>query len=151
MTKISSPYNKRLPIIGASLGLVAFVAALGMAIAQSKAPFPFPVFLPLIVIPLIIFVLYRFFHDIVDEMWDDGNALVAKNKGQQVRIPLADIINVNYSLITNPPRVTLTLRNPTQFGKEVTFIVKRPFTLNFSMRNAVIDDLIQRIDVERRK
>ena len=53
--------------------------------------------------------------DLVDEVWDDGNALLVKNRGQEQRIALADIKNVNYSPFVNPPRVTLSLRRPTAF------------------------------------
>ena len=57
----------------------------------------------------------------VDEVCDDGDALVVKNRGQEQRIALADIKNVNYSPFVSPPRVTLSLRRPTVFGDQISF------------------------------
>lgn len=151
MTKISSSYSKRAPLIGACMGLVALVGAIAIPLAQSGKPLPLPAYLPMLVIPLVIYIMYKFFHDLVDEVWDAGDTLVVKNNGLVLRIPLAEIINVNYSGMSNPPRVTLALRNPTQLGKEIVFIVRRPLTFSLSMRNAIVDDLIQRIDAARRK
>jgi hypothetical protein len=34
--------------------------------------------------------------DLVDEVWDDGRALIVKNDDREERIPFADIKNVNY-------------------------------------------------------
>ena len=56
------------------------------------------------------FIMKKLVFDLVDEVWDDGDALVVKNRGQEERIALADIKNVSYSPFVNPPRVTLSLR-----------------------------------------
>ena len=61
--------------------------------------------------------------DLVDEVWDGGWELVVRNRGREVRIPLAEIINVNYDRFSNPPRVTLMLRDPCEFGCEIAFMV----------------------------
>jgi hypothetical protein len=152
MKKISSAYSVRLPMIGAVLALVGIVAAMVAAVANARGPIEPAMFLPLIVVPIVGFVLYKIFHDLADEVWDAGDALVVKADSRQVRIPLSEIINVSYCAMMNPPKVTLVLRNPTLFGREVSFVVKRPaLSFNFSMRNAIIDDLIQRIDLARRK
>ena len=39
-----------------------------------------------------------------------GRPLVVRNKGQEDRIVLSDIINISYAQFVNPPRVTLMLR-----------------------------------------
>ena len=54
--------------------------------------------------------------DLVDEVWDASDALVVRNKGEEARIRLSDIINVSYSPVGSPPRVTLSLRTPGRFG-----------------------------------
>lgn len=59
--------------------------------------------------------------DLVDEVWDDGDCLIIRNKGQDERINLLDIVKVTNSVFTNPPRITLTLREPCAFGKTITF------------------------------
>ncbi len=45
-------------------------------------------------------------------VFDMGDALIVRVGSEQERIALAEIINVSYSPLINPPRVTLTLRHP---------------------------------------
>ena len=59
--------------------------------------------------------------DLVDEVWDAGDALTVRNGTDEDRIALSDIKNVNYSAYVNPPRVTLSLRHPGPFGDKVSF------------------------------
>jgi hypothetical protein len=67
------------------------------------------------------FLMQKLVFDLIDEVWDDGDALVVKNDGQDQRVALSDIKNVNYSPLINPPRVTLSLRRPTVFGEQIAF------------------------------
>jgi hypothetical protein len=93
------------------------------------------------------FVMKHVVFDLVDEVWDLGSELVMKNNGQEAHVALADIVNVSYSVVTNPQRVTLTLRQPTAFGTEVTFAAPTmwiPFA-----KSPIIEELIKRIDVAR--
>jgi hypothetical protein len=106
----------------------------------------------LLVIPIVMsifgyFLMKKMVLDLVDEVWDDGTELVVKNKGQIERIPLTNIINVSYSFITNPPRVTLSLRNPGLLGKEITF--SPPARLMPFSRSPIVNELIERIDAAR--
>jgi hypothetical protein len=55
---------------------------------------------------------------------------------------------VSYSQFINPPRVTLLLRNPGQFGDRVTFCA--PATFMPLSASPIIDELIQRVDAARR-
>jgi hypothetical protein len=83
---------------------------------------------------------------LVDEVWSAGDALVIRNKGQEERIPLSTILNVQLSWI-RPPIVTLTLGTPSVFGDTITFLAPHqffPFT-----RRPIIDDLIRRVDDAR--
>ena len=41
------------------------------------------------------FMFRRLVFDLVDEVWDDGNALVVRNGSQEERIALTDIKNVS--------------------------------------------------------
>ena len=43
------------------------------------------------------FVMKKLVFDLVDEVWDDGEALLIKNRGQEERVALRDIKNVSYS------------------------------------------------------
>jgi len=85
--------------------------------------------------------------DLVDEVWEDGDALIVHNGASKARIALTDIKNVNYSPLVSPPRVTLSLRRSSIFGPKVTFCAPLrfiPFTTS-----PLIDELIDRIDAAR--
>jgi hypothetical protein len=93
------------------------------------------------------FLMKKLVFDLVDEVWDDGAELVVKNRGQVDRIPLSNILNVSYTFVTNPQRVTLTLRNPGLLGKEITF--SPPVRLVPFSRSPIVDQLIERVDAAR--
>ena len=157
MKRISSRatfFNKRvIPVIW--FGFLAFfvVIALSAMIAKGKLQILF-LLIPVLLIPAFIavigYVIMKLLVlDLVDEVWDSGDALIVKNKNQEELIPLSEIMNVSYSVLMNPPRVTLTLRRPSRFGKEVSFIP--PFTgfMPFT-KSPIINELIDRIDAKRR-
>ena len=111
-------------------------------------PFPFLV-IPLIMMVVGFFIMKRLVFDLVDEVWDDGDTLLVKNRGQEERIALSDIKNVSYSPYVNPPRVTLSLRRPTVFSEQISFgapVRWIPFTTS-----PAIDGLIDRIDAARQR
>jgi hypothetical protein len=110
-------------------------------------------FTPLLAMPffmiIIGYVLFRkLLFDLVDEVWDNGDELIVKNAGVEERIALKNIINVGFSTMTNPERVTLTLREPSRFGKDVTFSPPRRF-MPFA-RSPIVNELIERVDQARR-
>jgi hypothetical protein len=110
--------------------------------------------LPFLIGPLAMaFVGYLIFKklifDLVDEVFDEGDSLLVRNGTQQEHIALSDIMNVNYSPLVSPPRVTLSLRRPSSFGDKITFCAPVRF-IPFAT-SPVIDDLIQRVDAARRK
>jgi hypothetical protein len=109
---------------------------------------------PFLIIPAIMIVLgyvlmKRLVFDLVDEVLDAGDALLIRNGSLQEQVPLSDIINVSYTQFINPPRVTLSLRNPGSFGDKVSFTPPIRF-MPFST-SSVIDELIARIDTARRR
>jgi len=108
--------------------------------------------LPFLIVPIAMmgfgyFFMKNYIFNLVDEVWDDGDALVVKNKGQEQRIPLADITNVSYAAMTSPPRVVLSLRHLTVFGDEVAFCA--PVQIITMAQSPVIADLIKRVDRAR--
>ena len=94
-------------------------------------------------------VLKRLVFDLADEVWDAGPELLVKNKDHEVRVALTNVVNVGYSTATSPPRVTLTLRQPTQLGKELTFMA--PMSWIPFAKSPLIVDLIKRIDAARER
>ncbi len=104
---------------------------------------------PLLLGPFGYFIMRRFIFDMVDEVYDEGDALVVKNDGREERIPLANITNVADTVATNPARITLTLREPTPFGREVTFSPPRQALFPVGGRHPLALELIDRIDAAR--
>jgi hypothetical protein len=107
----------------------------------------------LLVVPVLMTVfgfviMKKMVFDLVDEVIDEGDFLRIRNNSQEDRIALSDIINVGYVPYMNPPRVTLSLRRPSSFGTQVTFCAPVRF-VPFAT-SPVIDELIQRIDAQRR-
>jgi len=151
MRRISSGstffYKRVFPIIWfGMIGIFLFAAIVG-AIKGVEPAF--------VVVPLAVmaiagrFVFKKLLFDLVDEVWDDGDALVVRNKGYEERILLSEIINVSDSFMTNPPRITLTVRQPARFGKEITFMPPTRF-LSF-LRHPIARELIERVDEARRR
>lgn len=107
---------------------------------------------PALIMPAImavfgVLLMKKLVFDLVDEVWDDGDALIVKNGGQEQKIALGEIKNVSYSPFVNPPRVTLALRRPSVFGDQITFAAPVRF-VPFST-SPIINDLIDRIDRAR--
>lgn len=94
------------------------------------------------------FIMKKLVFGLADEVSDAGDSLIVRIGSKQERIPLSEIINISYSYMMNPSRVTLTLRTPTRFGKEISFLPPQRF-LPFA-KSPIIADLIERIDAARR-
>lgn len=92
-------------------------------------------------------ILKHLVFDLMDEVYDEGSSLLFKNNGKSVRINLTDIKNVSYTVVINPPRVTLSLRHKTELGDEITF--SPPASLIPFRKNKDIMELIDRIDRAR--
>ena len=93
-------------------------------------------------------IMKKFVFDLMDEVWDAGDALIVKNKNEEIRIPLAEIMNISYSYVTNPPRATLMLRHPCRFGTEVTF--SPPISFIPFKKSPIVAELIERVDAIRK-
>jgi hypothetical protein len=154
MQKISSAttaFHKRVfPIFWfGSLAIVALTAIAKSNVGKANLIF--------LIIPCVMgvfgyFLMKNLVWDLVDEVYDCGDFLLIKNRGQERRVSLADIINVSSSEMINPPRITLRIANPIgPPGREleVTFSPKRPFTLNPFAKNPIAEDLIVRVDRAR--
>lgn len=124
------------------------LVSLGSKSAGSDIPLPL-LFVPIAMGGLGYFLMKNLVFDLVDEVWDAGSELLVKNKGRQARVALTDIMNVSYDVMMNPQRVTLTLRQPSLFGREITFAA--PSTWMPFAKSPIIEDLIERIDAARRR
>jgi hypothetical protein len=152
MTRLSSKwtffYKRVFPALFFGL-LILFTAVplFSGAYSGDFPPLPF-IIVPIVMVVIFYVVLKRLIFDLVDEVVDLGDALLVKNGGQEDRIALSNIINVNYTPLMNPPRVTLLLRNAGLFGKQVSFCAPVRF-IPFAT-SPIIDGLIARVDAARR-
>jgi hypothetical protein len=151
MTRISSKMTflqKRVfPVIW--FGFLAVFIVVALSVGGSGANVLPGMVAPAVMAVIGFVIMKKLVWDLVDEVWDSGDALVVRNGGQEERIALADIMNVSYSAMSNPQRTTLTLRRPSSFGDKVTFCAKTSF-IPFAS-NPTIDELIRRIDAARRR
>lgn len=140
-------FNKRVfPVIW--FGMLIVFMAISLT-ARGGAP------LPMLLIPvfMLVFGYFLFKHlifDLMDEVWDDGNELILVNEGHVERIALANIINISYSGLTNPKRVTLSLRTPCRWGARVSFTPPVKYTFSSLISHPLVEDLIRRVDATRR-
>jgi hypothetical protein len=153
MRRISSRmtffYKRVLPAIWFGF-LILFIAVPLVSSTSRNATPPLLFFImPAIMIVIGYFVMRKLVFDLVDEVWDDGDSLLIKNRGEEQRVAFTDIKNVSYSPFINPPRVTLSLRRPTVLSDEIAF--NAPVRMVPFSRSPIIDDLIDRIDLARRK
>jgi hypothetical protein len=156
MTKISSGSTfimKRVfPVLW--FGFLVFFVGATMMSAITRGPelgdllfFVVPAFMAIVGYA----VMKQFIWDLVDEVYDHGDYLVIRNRGDEARIDLADVMNVSVSTNVNPPRITLRLIHPIRFGTEVSFSPIRSFTLNPFAKNEVAESLIVRVGRARSK
>jgi len=131
--------------------LAIFVLSGAIAVAsrpEHLAVLIFPIFMGV----FFYFILKATVFDLVDEVWDAGDYLVVKNRGEEATVRLEDIINVNSSRISNTKRVELRLRKGCRFGNEIAFIpVAKPSFWPPFAKNPMVEKLIDRIDAARRK
>jgi hypothetical protein len=154
MPRISSRmtffYKRILPFIFCGV-FVIFAVVTWIGLSRSPGHFPGIPFLivPVLIFAFVFFMMKKMIFDLVDEVLDAGDALVVRNRDREDRVPLSNIMNVNYSPFINPPRVTLTLRQPGLFGKQVTFCAPVRFA-PFST-SPIVGELIERVDAARRR
>src|SRR5882757_1486191 len=153
MPRISSRttffYKRVFPVMWFGFLLIFLAVGLyGTVTSRNATPLPFLI-VPAFMVVVGFVMMKKLIFDLVDEVLDAGDALIVRNGNREERIGLSEIMNVNYSPMVNPPRVTLSLRKPSAFGEAVTFCAPVRF-VPFST-SPVIDDLIRRVDAARRR
>jgi len=97
-------------------------------------------------------VMQVLYVELIDEVYDEGDALLFKNAGKEVRVFLQDIHNINSETTSTSTRrkVTLLLSQETDLGNKLTFYVRDNLLPNG--RNTVmdIDELYSRINLARK-
>jgi hypothetical protein len=148
-SKMTFFYKRVFPVVWFGF-LILFIALPLIAGGGRHAATPFPfLIVPLIMIGVGYFMMKKLVFDLVDEVWEDGDSLVVKNRGQEEHVAFRDIKNISYSQFMNPPRVTIATRTPTVFGDQITFAAPARF-IPFAS-SPLIDDLIERVDQARQR
>ena len=148
-SKMTFFYKRVFPVIWFGFLAVFFL----VAFVKGSAADPISN-LPSLIIPVVMAIIgYQImkkmaFH-LVDQVFDLGDALLVRNGGQEERIALADIKNVNFFPYMSPPQVTLSLRRASLFGDTIVFCA--PARLMPLSPSPTIEKLIDRIDAARRE
>lgn len=82
------------------------------------------------------------FH-LVDEVLLDGDDLLVRDAGDEIRVPLKHLVHVQSSFLVNPEQMTLTLKPPCRLEHEIVFIP--PVRLFRWGRHPLADELTRRM------
>jgi len=126
------------------------LALFGLFAIFGDRPQPFALVVLAFMAVLGLFTLKKVAWDLVDEVWDQGDALVVRKGGRECLIPLTNVMTISAPRMMNPPRITLRLVDPCPFGNEVSFFPKQQSGLNPFAKNEIAEDLIVRVDRARR-
>jgi len=148
-SKMTFFYKRVFPVIWFGFLAVFFLVAL----VKGSAADPISN-LPSLIIPVVMAIIgyqimKKMAFNLIDQVFDLGDALLVRNGGQEERIALADIKNVNFFPYMSPPQVTLSLRRPSVFGDTIVFCA--PARLMPLSPSPTIEKLIDRIDAARRE
>lgn len=146
MTKISSNatffYKRIFPIL-----VFGFVGAMSVVslVSSVREITAWDILLPLFAM-LGLWLLFRAsLWDLMDEVHDQGDALLVRNGGEEESVPLANIMNVSMTKGLTPPRVTLQLVSPSRFGQQVVFTPVGGIRWTPPVKLLVIDGLMARV------
>ena len=142
-------YKRVFPIIWFGFLAVFFLIALVQGLAADPISN-----LPFLIVPVVMAIvgyqlMKKMAFNLVDEVFDLGDALLVRSGGQEERIALADIKNVNFFPYMSPPQVTLSLRRPSVFGDKIVFCA--PARIMPLSPNPMIEKLVDRIDAARQE
>jgi hypothetical protein len=90
--------------------------------------------------------------NVADEVYDGGDFLVVRYRGEEENVPLSDIASV---IVTNrpftkaPARIMLRLAHPGRFGGKIVFWPKTTIDDNLLATSKVGEDLIVRVNKAR--
>lgn len=99
-----------------------FVALVAWALALSRLNTIWIIAIPAALALLGFAYIRMFTFTIADEAFDAGNAVIIRSKGKELSIPLANITNVKYALVADPPRIVLTFSTPAVPHAKVQFM-----------------------------
>ncbi|MCE5229805.1 hypothetical protein LLG95_09445 [bacterium] len=149
MTKISSPtfiYKKVFPAFWFGF-LAIFFLLCAIQFLQDHDPMLIVMLIaPIFMAGFGFFMFKNLVWGLADEVFDAGDYLLVRMRGEEDRISLSNIMNVGYSRM-NPQQVTLRLVEPMKFGSEISFMPVRSRSGFQSLfgKNKMVEDLIRRV------
>lgn len=155
MKKISSNwtvfYKYGFPTIW--LGVLLMIFGTSSLAAYHANKFYWENLLPMVMMVIVGLVIMKFtIFGLVNEVYDTGNSLLVKTKGQEIKISYVDIVNINQTIMMNPQRATVMLyRSNILLGKQFSFIpVKSKSFFGAFTANKEITELTYKIDEYKR-
>ena len=89
-------------------------------------------------------VMSAWVFDLADHVYDAGDHLIVQRGKREARITFSEIASVRETYLINPPRITLRLREPCVFGREVVFSPRFPMPWSPFRNGPIAKDLIER-------
>src|SRR5882724_3594589 len=142
-SRSTSFYKRVFPVLW--IGLLGGVLLLMAFVSRRSPNVPLVAFLvPALMMGLGYFLFRKLLSDLMDEVWDNGSELIVVNDGHVEHVPLSNIINVSYMGLSNPKRVTLSLRHPSRWGAKLTFSPPMNYSFAYLTEHPLVDDLVHR-------
>ena len=123
------------------LGATLLVGAVFLSISVARGTVGLPWLAAPVILALLVWVyLRRWVFPLADEVCDAGHELLVRRGRHTTRLALRDIASVDYSLIFDPPRITMRVAVPG--GAESVAFMPRLFVgMCFFRRHPLVDNL----------
>ncbi|HET9835920.1 MAG TPA: hypothetical protein VFP88_06225 [Rhodanobacteraceae bacterium] len=148
ISSAQTSFTKRIfPVLW--IGMLALLVVIAIA-GNGWRQQPMMLVAPLIMVVIGALMFRKLIWNLADEVQDGGSYLLVRRGNIEERVQLANVMNVSFSMFSNPRRLTLRLRTPGKLGDEISFIPRMPFFgFNPFARNPVFENLIARVDRAR--
>ena len=78
----------------------------------------------------------------MDEVWIDGDDLIVRNRGEEERFAITNIVDVEGSYMMSPEHIGIILEPPSRFGRWIRFAV--PLRLFMFGTHPIAQELAER-------
>jgi hypothetical protein len=97
-------------------------------------------------------VAFRFrIWPLADEVFDCGDHLLVRRRGEEQRIRFEDIAEVDLNRSGKSHRMNLHLRSPGKFGEKIVFLAPKSFSWNPFAADPLEQELVKRAAVARKQ
>ncbi|MGO1071510.1 hypothetical protein [Lysobacter sp. CA199] len=121
-SSISHHFKRTLPV----LTVGAFSAGLVAMLSQRPIPVEAAVVFAIALVASASYYCW-FMRGVLDEVFDDGDRLLVRNRGVEDTVLLRDVVGVKAQRIRTLVRLTLALAVPGKFGDKIVFLVRDTF------------------------